>query len=111
MEFKKMGLADYEILEELGKGTYGRVFKVRKKSTNKILVRKQVSLEGMSDEDREETLNEARVMSQCEHFNIIKYHESFIEEKNLNIVMDYAAGNDLAQKIKTQKGYASIFDH
>ena len=100
-------LSHFEILEELGKGTYGRVYKVRRKTDGAILVRKQVTLEGMSDEDREETLNEARVMSKCDHFNIIKYYESFIEDKNLHIIMEYASGGDLSKKIKAQNMYVS----
>lgn len=43
-------------------------------------------------------------MSQCDHFNIIKYHESFILDGSLNIIMDYAAGGDLSKKIKQQNG-------
>lgn len=50
----------YEIVEELGKGTYGRVYKAHceKNGTTNVLVLKQVFLEGMTDEDKEETLNE-----------------------------------------------------
>lgn len=90
-------LCEYDILEELGKGTYGKVYKVRRKlallksrqegkPVAPICVLKQVSLDGMSDKDKEEALNEARVMSQCDHFNIIKYYDSFIENGYLNIV-------------------------
>ena len=101
----------FETLEELGKGTYGRVYRVRRKSDGTIFVRKQVSLEGMSDEDRKETLNEARVMSKCDHFNIIKYYESFIEDNHLHIIMEYASGGDLSKKIKAQNMFVFIALH
>ena len=64
-------LDEFEILVELGKGSYGRVLKVRKKAAgevrnlqqnhdDKTMVLKQVDLKGMSEKDREETLNEVR---------------------------------------------------
>ena len=43
-------------------------------------------------------------MSQCEHFNIIKYLDSFIENNYLCIIMEYASGGDLTKKIKAQQG-------
>jgi serine/threonine protein kinase len=95
-------LSQYETLEELGKGTYGRVFKVRRKSDGLYCVRKQVPIGGLSDESREETLNETHVMRKCDHFNIIKYYDSFIEDNNLNIIMEYCSGGDLSKKIKAQ---------
>lgn len=95
-------ITQFEVLEELGKGTYGRVYKVRRRSDGAILVRKQVTIEGMSEEDKEETVNEARVMSKCDHFNIIRYYESFIEDRHLHIIMEYASGGDLSKKLKAQ---------
>ena len=38
----------YAILECLGSGTYGKVYKVRRKQDGAILVLKQVSMEGLS---------------------------------------------------------------
>ena len=38
----------YEIVECLGSGTYGKVYKVRRKADGAILVLKQVSMEGLS---------------------------------------------------------------
>jgi serine/threonine protein kinase len=42
-------------------------------------------------------------MSQVQHFNIIQYYASFLEHDTLVIVMEYAAGGDLAQKIRSHK--------
>ena len=46
---------------------------------------------------------QARLMSQCDHFNIIQYYESFIELDSLYIVMEYAAGGDLGDRINRCK--------
>ena len=47
-----------QVLEALGSGTYGQVSKVRRLSDGRVLVLKQVPLDGLSDDDRMETLNE-----------------------------------------------------
>lgn len=90
----------YKIVSELGNGTFGRCFKVEK--DNKFYVLKKINLRGLSEKDKKETLNEVKILSQCNHFNIIKYYESFIENDYLNIITEYAEGGDLALKIKNQ---------
>lgn len=45
-------------------------------------------------------MNEVRVLGMLKHPNIIKYYESFLHERAMMIVMEYAAGgslNDLIQ--------------
>ena len=95
----------YEIIDTLGCGTYGKVYKVRRMSDSAVLVLKQVSLEGLSEKDMEETLNEAQVMRHLQHKHVIKYYESFIENTTLNIVMEYANCGDLAMKVSAHIQY------
>ena len=40
-------------------------------------------------------MNEVQVLSLLDHPNIIRYHDSFIDQDNVNIVMEYADGNDI----------------
>ena len=55
-------LADYRIEGQLGSGTYGKVYKVRRLSDDAILVLKQVSLRNLSAREQKEALNESRLM-------------------------------------------------
>lgn len=60
----------------------------------------------MSDEERKETLMEAKILEKLDHPNIIQFREVFIAKKprfTLNIVTDYADGGDLHNKIKNSK--------
>lgn len=57
-----MVLQDYEILEELGSGSYGKVYKVRNRITGEICVEKVVNLDGVDERDKEEALNEVRIL-------------------------------------------------
>lgn len=40
-------------------------------------------------------MNEVKVLGMLRHPNIIEYHDSFLEEKAMMIVMEYAAGGSL----------------
>ena len=48
-------------MEQLGKGSYGVVYKVRRKSDQKLLVLKQINIKNMSARARNEAMNEVRV--------------------------------------------------
>eukprot|EP00762_Andalucia_godoyi_P000670 ANDGO_05325.mRNA.1 putative serine/threonine-protein kinase nek2 len=95
-------LLDFELESVLGQGTYGRVYKGFRKSDHRSCVLKEVSLDGLSPRDREDALNESKILAQCDHFNIVKYLSSFIQQNVLYIVMDFAGGGDLAAVIKTR---------
>ena len=51
----------YEIITPLGKGTYGKVFKAVKRDDGYHVCIKQVSLEGMTTSEQQETLNEVKL--------------------------------------------------
>ena len=59
----------------------------------------------MTEEERRETLREAKILEVLHHPNIIKFKEVYKTKKGkLCIVMDYADGGDLGLKIKEQRG-------
>ena len=63
-------------------------------------------MDGMTDQDKKDTLNEAIILKKLDHPNIIKFKEVFLQKKPseaLNIVTEYADGGDLGQKIEEQK--------
>jgi len=55
----------------------------------------------MSEEERRETLREAKILEVLQHPNIVRFREVYKTKKGkLCIVMDYADGGDLQGKIK-----------
>ena len=93
-------IKDYLILEKLGVGSYGTVYKVKKKSSNKIFVIKQVSLLGVLEGQKKEYESEAKILNSIKSNYVVKYYDSFEDGNNLNIVMEYCDGGDLYQFIK-----------
>lgn len=49
-----------------------------------------------------QAINEATIMGKLKHPFIVCYFESFIEERNLNILMEYCDGGDLSIYLKQQ---------
>ncbi|KAA6362949.1 MAG: putative protein kinase domain protein [Streblomastix strix] len=70
----------------------------------KIYIVKEINISLMGKKEKEESINEIRVLSKLQHPNIVSYRESFVEKGLLCIVMDYADGGDLFQRIQKQKG-------
>ena len=96
-------LSNYIIEKQLGKGTYGVVYKVKKKDDNKIYVLKQISLIGLTQAQKEEVKLEAQVLSKIKSKYVVKYYDSFEEEGKLNIIMEYCDNGDLNDFIERQK--------
>merc|ERR1719453_1128729 len=58
----------------------------------------------MDSKMRKDAINEVKVLSSLKHPYIVSYRESFTENRNLAIVMDYADGGDLHERIsRTRK--------
>ena len=91
----------FEILEKLGDGAYSVVYKVRRKEDSKIYALKKVRLQNLSDKEKQNSLNEVRILASVKSTFVIAYKEAFIDEKDqsLCIVMEYADKGDLYQKI------------
>ena len=65
----------------------------------------QVKLGKLNEKEKENALNEVRILASINHPNIVAYKEAFFEEntQTLNIVMEFADGGDLQSKINDLK--------
>ncbi|GLT75050.1 hypothetical protein SLA2020_468030 [Shorea laevis] len=85
----------YELLHELGKGSYGAVYKARDVKTSELVAIKVISLcEG--EEGYEEIRGEIEMLQQCSHPNVVRYLGSYQGEEYLWIVMEYCGGGSVA---------------
>ena len=102
----------FEILEKLGDGAYSVVYKVRRKEDSKIYALKKVRLQNLSEKEKENSLNEVRILASVKSTFVISYKEAFIDEneKSLCIVMEYADKGDLYQKICQFKKMGCLID-
>jgi NIMA (never in mitosis gene a)-related kinase len=52
---------------------------------------KKVKLENLSTKEKENAINEVRILASIQHPNVVQYREAFIDNgKFLCIIMDYA---------------------
>jgi len=91
----------YKKVSTLGVGSFGTAYLVQCQSNNELAVIKQIDIAQMSEEERRETLNEAKILEVLNHPNITRFREVYKTKKGkLCIVMDYADDGDLQSKIK-----------
>ena len=102
----------FQILSKLGEGAYSIVLKVRRNYDNNIYALKKVKLLKLSDKEKNNALNEVRILASVKSSFVISYKEAFFDEKEscLGIVMEYADKGDLYQKITEYKKTAMLFE-
>ena len=96
-------IKNYQILEKIGKGTFGIVYKVKRINDPLIYVIKQISLNGLTEAQINQVKMEAKLLSLIKSNYVVKYYESFLEGENLNIVMEYCDNGDLCKFLSEQK--------
>ncbi|CAD8191181.1 unnamed protein product [Paramecium octaurelia] len=93
-------ISDFEILSRLGEGSYSQVYKVIRKSDQQVYAMKKVKLFDLKEKEKENALNEVRILASFDDPNIINYKDAFIDENMLYIIMEFATQGDLQNKIK-----------
>ena len=64
----------------LGEGAYSSVYHVKRIKDNEIYALKKVRMMKLSDKEKENALNEVRILASIKHRNIVSYKEAFIDE-------------------------------
>ena len=107
-----MSLNDFYLGRYLGKGSFGSVQIVQRKSDNKYYAMKRVAISKLPEKDKQNALNEIRILASLNHKNIIGYKESFYDEasQTLNLIMEYADDGDISLKIKNNLKRKLIFE-
>ena len=106
--FSQSSLSDFEILSQLGKGSFGFVYKVRRKSDNIIYALKKVSFSQLSQKEKANSLNEIRILASLHNKHVIEYKDAFYDNASncLCLIMEFAEYGDLEklihQHIKTK---------
>lgn len=95
----------FEPLEVIGRGLFGTVRKVRRKSDGAIFVRKEIDYNLMNQAERQQIIAEFRILRELTHPNIVAYYTSDLlpDQRMLHLYMEYCAGGDMAQLILTFK--------
>eukprot|EP00762_Andalucia_godoyi_P001143 ANDGO_01927.mRNA.1 Putative serine/threonine-protein kinase A len=103
-------LSEFKILQFLGKGSYGSVHRVLRHSDGQEYAMKEVKIKSMSQREREEAVNEIRLLASVNHPAVVRYHEAFVEDDKLFIVTEFAREGDLATRISKQKSKNKYFE-
>ena len=94
-------IKNYKVSKVLGKGNYGIVYLVLKSNKNYVI--KQIPLQGLTLEEKNDVKNEVKILSEIKSDYVVQLYESFEENNNLNIVMEYCKGGDLEKAISDRK--------
>jgi non-specific serine/threonine protein kinase len=95
-------ISHYKILEKLGEGGMGDVYKAEDTNLDRIVALKFLPLETTRDKDmKTRFIHEAKAASSLQHNNIYTIHEiDETDEGQLFIVMDCYEGKTIEEKIK-----------
>uniref|UniRef100_A0A3B3RVG9 Eukaryotic translation initiation factor 2-alpha kinase 1 n=1 Tax=Paramormyrops kingsleyae TaxID=1676925 RepID=A0A3B3RVG9_9TELE len=72
-------LSEFEEICRLGKGSYGKVFRVRNKLDGQLYAVKKILIKNVTREDCRKVLREVKLLSSVQHPYIVGYHTAWME--------------------------------
>ena len=90
-------LDNYEVIKQLGKGGYGKVYEVKNKKSGAIRACKHLSK--LSIKNLEKFQREIEILIKSDHPNIIKLYEIFESQRSLYLIMEECKGGEVFDRI------------
>ncbi|KAK6456308.1 Serine/threonine protein kinase [Scheffersomyces xylosifermentans] len=97
-------IENYELVQCIGKGNFGDVYKSINLTTSKVVAIKVVNLDDSTDEVKMFT-QEIQFLSRLRNRHITNYYESFVHDYNMFIVMEYCGGGSCADLLRHYKKF------
>ncbi|KAG5846275.1 hypothetical protein ANANG_G00148050 [Anguilla anguilla] len=91
----------YTLVGETGQGAFGKALRVKNEKDGKDYVIKTLQKTNM--------MREVSELEALKHPFIVQYNDSFEDDMNVYIVVEYCEGGDLSQEIKKQKDTGEYF--
>ncbi|WIA44424.1 hypothetical protein OEZ86_007187 [Tetradesmus obliquus] len=96
-----MQVTDFEMICPISRGAYGRVYKVKKKSTGdtfaiKVLTKTELVRKNMV----ESVTNERNILAMANNPIVVRFYYSFSSPEKLFLVMEYCPGGDLSSLLQ-----------
>jgi len=71
----------YKKIKILGKGSYGKAFLVEAESDGSLAVIKKIDIAKLSEQEKKDTIKEAKILEVLNHANIIRFREVYKTKK------------------------------
>ena len=112
MYFRKQGYSlpeinGFSVLEKIGQGGMGEVYKARQISLSRDVAIKIVRYDKIKDlnnaeEYRRRFQKEGQTLASINHVNVVKIYDAVKYEENLHLVMEYLEGESLQKRIQNE---------
>jgi len=96
----------YKVLNKLGQGTFGSVYRVVHTKTDLIRAMKMIKKNAINLQDDDRMfLKEIQILIQIDHPNIIKIYEYFQDETYFYVITEFVSGGELYDTISKWKNF------
>ncbi|CAD2219527.1 fused [Angomonas deanei] len=85
-------MENYTIVELIGEGSFGKVYKARIKGTGHIVAMKFIVKKGKNEKELRNLRSEIEILTKLNHDHIITLFDSFETDLEFVVVMEYAQG-------------------
>ncbi len=76
---------DFQIITKLGEGAYSVVYKAKRLIDNQIYALKKVKLLNLNEREKNNALNEVRILASVKSNYVISYKEAFFDQNDSSL--------------------------
>jgi serine/threonine protein kinase len=103
---RKRSIGPYEIIEKVGEGGMGVVYKARDSELGRIVALKVLSAPTLASAKR--LLREAKAMARLNHPNVVAIHEVVRDQDQISLAMEFVEGVTLARWLEASHSRSAI---